>query len=395
MVHINDKYYIWASNDKIVEKAECGGAVTSILKFLLDENLVDGVLGISKGSDVFDALPLLIENPEDVIKLAGSLHTGTQNIVKIVEKYLSHENYRLAVPTKPCESMTFLELIKRGQIKRENIIMLGLNCGGTLPPVKSRDCIREVFKLDPDSIDSIDISSGKLVVENNYSEKQINIDELENEGFGRRSNCKRCDMNIPQNSDLGFGNWGVENQYTGKVTFVEVFSEKGAEILKKAMASGVIQSKKPSKSEVEKRSHVDNHMIKLARKWQFNDFKDASGLLELIHIYHDQFKKCIKCFGCREACPICYCEECSLESNSPQWLEKGQIPPSPLFHLERLIHMAESCVNCGQCEDVCPMEIPLSAISHEINTQIEEIFHYYPGIDYKKPPMSHFSPYIP
>jgi formate dehydrogenase subunit beta len=42
--------------------------------------------------------------------------------------------------------------------------------------------------------------------------------------------------------------------------------------------------------------------------------------------------------------------------------------------------MVESCTNCGQCEDVCPMDIPLAKIWHQINQKINEL-KYSPGMD--------------
>jgi formate dehydrogenase subunit beta len=36
-----------SQNDDILKAGECGGAVTSIFKYLLDEGLVDGVLALS------------------------------------------------------------------------------------------------------------------------------------------------------------------------------------------------------------------------------------------------------------------------------------------------------------------------------------------------------------
>ena len=44
-----------SQNNEIHEAGECGGAVTSILKYLLDEGLVDGVLALSPQDDVYDA----------------------------------------------------------------------------------------------------------------------------------------------------------------------------------------------------------------------------------------------------------------------------------------------------------------------------------------------------
>jgi formate dehydrogenase subunit beta len=64
MVQINDIYYALSPDEQISTKGECGGAVTSILKFLLEEGIVDAVLAVKKGSDLYDAVPTLIMTPK-------------------------------------------------------------------------------------------------------------------------------------------------------------------------------------------------------------------------------------------------------------------------------------------------------------------------------------------
>jgi formate dehydrogenase subunit beta len=60
-----------------------------------------------------------------------------------------------------------------------------------------------------------------------------------------------------------------------------------------------------------------------------------------------------------------------------------------MFHFVRMLHMVDSCTNCGQCEEVCPAEIPLAKIFHKINVQLQEAFKYKPGYDMEqKPPLS-------
>jgi formate dehydrogenase subunit beta len=61
-----------------------------------------------------------------------------------------------------------------------------------------------------------------------------------------------------------------------------------------------------------------------------------------------------------------------------------------MFHMERLIHMVDSCTNCGQCEEVCPAEIPLAKIWHEINSKMKEVYGYERGVKEGMPPFSYF-----
>ena len=391
MVQVNDKYYALSSNEEIAESGECGGAVTSVLKFLLEEGIVDAVLAVKKGADLYDAVPTLITDPAEIIESAGSLHCGTLNLAKVVEKYLDGaKNFKMAVTTKPCDAKTIVELMKRNRIERDNVVMVGVNCGGTLPPVKTREMIEKFYEIDPDSVVKEEIAKGNLVIETaDNEEKEISIDVLEEQDYGRRLNCRRCETNIPKMSDLALGNWGVIGPLAGKATFIEVFSEKGADILDKAIKAGALKVQDPIPKGIEIRATIDKAMINLANKWQNKNFKEKEGELITIDQYMDEFDKCIKCYGCREACPICFCEKCSIESETDKWVEKGELPPSPMFHFVRMIHMVDSCTNCGQCEEVCPAEIPLARIWHEINVKLQDVFRYYPGQDIEqKPPLS-------
>ncbi|PKL71005.1 MAG: formate dehydrogenase, partial [Methanobacteriales archaeon HGW-Methanobacteriales-2] len=338
MVQINDMYYAISPDEEIAASGECGGAVTSILKFLLEEGIVDAVLAVKKGADLYDAVPTLITDPAEVIETAGSLHCGTLNMAKVIHTYLDGaKDMKIAVTTKPCDAMTIVELMKRKQISQDNVVMIGINCGGTLPPVQAREMIEKFYELDPDTVVKEEIAKGNLVIETaDDTEKEISIDELEDQGYGRRTNCRRCETNIPKMADLAMGNWGVIGPQAGKATFVEVFSKKGAEILDKAIKANVLKVQDPVPKGIEIRANIDKAMVNLANKWQSRNFEESDELMNLDQ-YLDEFDKCIKCYGCREACPICFCKECSIESESVNWVPKGEIPPSPMFHFVRML----------------------------------------------------------
>jgi formate dehydrogenase subunit beta len=50
------------------------------------------------------------------------------------------------------------------------------------------------------------------------------------------------------------------------------------------------------------------------------------------------------------------------------------------------MHVADSCVNCGQCQDACPAEIPLARLVHMLNRELGAVFKYEPGMDVSAPP---------
>lgn len=101
-----------------------------------------------------------------------------------------------------------------------------------------------------------------------------------------------------------------------------------------------------------------------------------------------EFSKCIKCYGCRDVCPMCFCKECSLEDND--LVTGGMIPPEiPVFHLTRAIHMVGRCIDCGLCNEACPADIPLRTLYKKVADIIDEEYQYRPGQElYAKSPLN-------
>lgn len=98
------------------------------------------------------------------------------------------------------------------------------------------------------------------------------------------------------------------------------------------------------------------------------------------------FNRCIRCHGCRDVCPVCFCTECTLQHDS--LIPGGKLPPDTSFHLVRAVHMGGRCIDCGLCEEVCPAGIPLRSLYKEVNLLVEGIFGYKPGAADGKSPFS-------
>ena len=101
-----------------------------------------------------------------------------------------------------------------------------------------------------------------------------------------------------------------------------------------------------------------------------------------------QFIKCIKCYGCRDICPVCFCDACALED--PLWVEPGLLVPDfPMYHLIKAMHMTTRCIACRQCETSCPSEIPLTILYDLIRSDVSDLIGYLPGEDINaQPPLS-------
>jgi formate dehydrogenase subunit beta len=383
-----EMHLAWSTDEEIRKKAECGGAVTALLQFALESGHVDAVLATrARNGNRYDAIPVVITHPQAVVETAGTLHAAPVNIARCLKEYLDGaKNARIAVVCKPCDAKAIIELAKREQIDADNLLLIGLNCSGTLAPAMARKMFREEFGVDPVDVIREDIQDGKLQIWlRDGTEREKNLAALEDVGYGRRENCRYCETSIPTMADLACGKWGVPDGQ--KATFVETCSERGAAFLHSASEAGAVLVERPNQAAVESRRQQAEAAAELARSWQEKAFAPykAMSLEERYSYWAEQFSQCIKCFGCRDACPICYCKECWLEPERGN-VRGGEIPPDVMWPMVRAVHVMDSCVNCGQCQDACSMNLPLARFAFMLNREIAAIFDYEPGIDMESRP---------
>ena len=341
-----DMVYAWTTSCDI--KGECGGAVTALLQHALASGMVDAVLAVCRGADLYDAKLTLITDPAQMPKAAGSLHCGTLLSAKMVKKYLSG----------------------------------------------ARDMIADKYEVNPDAVLKEEIDKGQFIIEYTdengaHQHKGISIEKLEEEpeGYGRRQNCQRCKCKVPRQADLACGNWGVIGEKAGKATFVEVCSEKGAALLDAAVSAGTVATCAPEPKGLEIRGKVENAMLKLGDKNRTRQFAELGSRRERLEKIMKLSSRCISCRACIENCPICYCVECSTAK--PHLVRPGQMPPDFMFHLIRFAHIADSCINCGQCQELCPMDIPNALFMHAQQVELEKMFGHKPGYDMTMPVLSY------
>ncbi len=112
----------------------------------------------------------------------------------------------------------------------------------------------------------------------------------------------------------------------------------------------------------------------------YSDIEEVEKLSEQERFTYwmSQFGKCIKCYGCRNICPVCFCTSCTLEDEN--LIKPGGMPPEiPIFHLHKAYHMADRCIDCGLCEEACPMGIPVRRIYRKVKKTVKDLFDYIPG----------------
>jgi ferredoxin len=107
----------------------------------------------------------------------------------------------------------------------------------------------------------------------------------------------------------------------------------------------------------------------------------ALGPEERLDYWLEQFDRCLRCYACRQACPMCRCPTCLFERDDSLWLGMGiGLSEKRAFHLGRAYHLAGRCVGCDECERVCPVGIPISRLNRMLAKEVESAYGYRAGL---------------
>jgi len=342
-------------------KKETSEGILDFFKYLLETDKVKGIFTLKKMNDSEARAYSLITSLDELKQADPFYPVMPVNAGKVLSEMTLKEAVGdpVAAVLRPCELRAFVELVKRVQADTENILLISLTCEG-------------VFPLD----ETVNGNLGKqLPAYQDAAKKGENA-------AGLRRTCEACAHFIPGLADITVSFAGNKDLDTGCTLVLN--TPMGEEFSRGApgtMGSGEIQSQELTQL-TEKRKEARNKMLQERQE----DVKDLKSLVTT-------FAACLSCHGCSHVCPICYCILCDFDSkiheDEPSNFEsdlarKGgaRVPSGTLlFHIGRMTHMAVSCVNCGMCSDVCPVNIPVAEIFSMVGDPLQEIFEYLPGRD--------------
>jgi ferredoxin len=93
-----------------------------------------------------------------------------------------------------------------------------------------------------------------------------------------------------------------------------------------------------------------------------------------------EFERCIRCYACRQVCPVCYCPDCFVNRTMPKYLNEAvDMNKNKLFSLVRMLHVFGRCMDCRACNNACPVGIPLRLLTKKIAKDALELFGYVSG----------------
>jgi formate dehydrogenase subunit beta len=344
---------------------------SKILATLLKEKTVDKIIGaqlrVEKKTgniDRFTVQPKLAEKEEDVkdfplTPLIAFGYARTDSASKYLHKSVAGAmNEKVGLIARPCDTRALIELAKIKQVNLENLFIIGIEDRGMLP--KAGREMRSIKDVDPTKIVKEKVGDNGLIIRmEDGSTKELNLTVAEN--------CLRCFRKIPVVADLTVTDLGIP--VDSDEIILKVYSDKGSDILDK---SGVNKKSLPDK---EKKAHIEkfNDIIEKAKEKRAKDLEEWEKLSQEEKIA--ELLKCTMCNTCIRGCPVCYCVDCILMKK-----RKDKTIDKATYNLTRIAHDADRCVECGNCDNNCPQNLPLSLYFQSLNEAFKEKFGYEAGM---------------
>jgi len=113
-----------------------------------------------------------------------------------------------------------------------------------------------------------------------------------------------------------------------------------------------------------------------------------------LEYWKKEFARCIKCYACRQNCPLCYCEVCVADKNRPTRIDtSATLKGNFAWNILRAFHLTGRCIGCSACANACPAGIDLDLLNLTLAKAAEENFQFRSGMQRNTEPLiGTFSP---
>ena len=245
--------------------------------------------------------------------------------------YLTNRQEKIGIIAKGCDSRNIVTHIIENKIKREQLVIIGVPCQGMIDK-------RKISAMFAGEIHEVVESDDKITVTGNDFEETLNKKDV------LQQNCSVCIHRNPV-----------------------VYDELVADL-------------------VEEQTDID----------RYEDVNKIEALAPEAKnkFFDDLLAPCIRCYACRNACPLCYCPTCFVDESRPQWVGKSQdLTDVKTFHFLRAFHCAGRCTDCGACERSCPVGINMRVFTKKLEKDCLDLFDWEAGMSLDvRPPLDTYKP---
>lgn len=225
------------SKDKdILENAQDGGVVTSLLQCAIETGMIEGASIATKGED-WQTDSTIAKTKEELVAGAGTKYTRAPSIVNFGKSLRTVR--KLGVVGTGCQmtGARKLETTLLKDLPGVELLNIGLFCFENFPYEGLKETIKAEFNTKMEDIIKTDITRGKFIIttkDGKTSSKSVKVfDPHVPEA------CLMCTNFTSFFSDISVGSVGSDDGWSTVI----VRSEKGEDLLKKAVEGGYIEVK--------------------------------------------------------------------------------------------------------------------------------------------------------
>jgi formate dehydrogenase subunit beta len=334
-----------------------------ILRTLLSEQFVTKIDKKTNQEDRFTISPVVFEKADDIksfplINLLTYGYARTDSTSKYLHKSLQGAlDEKVGLIARPCDTRALIELAKIRQVNLENLFIIAFEDRGMVINA-SRD-IKKVKDIEPAKVVKEKIGDKGLILKfDDGSIKEVGLEIAEN--------CSRCIRKVPVIADLSVSDLGIP--IDSEEIILKIFSEKGSQVIEKSKIATKYLPAAIKKAHADKIKQIKEEALTKRVK----DLQDWNNLPQEEKVA--RLQACTMCGMCIRACPVCYCVDCILQKK-----RKDKNINKETYQLTRMAHVADRCVECGNCDNNCPQHLPLSLYFQSLNEAFKKKFDYTAG----------------
>lgn len=308
---------------------------------MLAKGEVRTVLGYRRGTRGMFAEPTFITRPEQADELVWDptcFHNLSLYLVKD-RKFLAHikqnPNAPIGIVAKGCDARSIVVLLQEHYFKREDVYIIGVSCEGT-GVLDERKLAKQLDGARPTDTA---FDGDDFVFNTAEGERRIPAREA------MADRCLECRTPYPREHNLAFGEDRTGRELAAPFAALARFEEQHG-----------------------------------GARWDY---------------WSRHFDRCMRCFACRSVCPMCYCDECVVDSitfpvtaattadekaSRIKWIERSAVRSENITYLmTRAMHLAGRCTDCGECERACPVNVPIRLLNNKMEREAREKYGFEPG----------------
>ena len=230
-------YTATTTKDEIKKVRQDGGIVTSILEYLLENNVVDAIVAVQHSKDIWRPEPVIVDDIKDLYKTGGTKYANSPslNIIGDARKY-----EKIAIVGVPC-MMKAIEkgvLFPSGLPFFSNIVYkIGLFCMESFPYSEIIKLTKDKFDKEISQLTKMNIDKGKFII-NLQSGEELAVDLKEVQSYAR-DNCHFCEDLTSDYADISVGSIGSQAGFSSVITR----TKEGDKLLNEVIKAGLIETK--------------------------------------------------------------------------------------------------------------------------------------------------------